>query len=173
MENDRSVVTWINSNPSRAEMTFFAFVWGVMGAMSFYLFDSFVYPLIGDPAPEEWRRPVATSIFFGGLAFVGALFWTVAGSYLEEHFPELREDPNRKKTTVVALVLGGTSTLLLYLFDTFALPLIGGDSLSAEWEQPVIAWILIGTVLFDVALYWGGVRRVVEERFSGFRGDSE
>ena len=171
MEGKPSVMERINSNPSRAEMTLFALVLGVISAASFYLFDSLVYPLIGDPAPEEWRRPITTSIFFGGLTFVGVLFWAGVGRFVDEHVPELRDDPNKKKTGLVALTLGVSGTLLLYLFDRFALPLIGGDPLLSTWKQPVIAWMLTGTFLFDVALYGKGLRRIVERKLSDFCGD--
>jgi len=92
MEDKSSLRERINSNPSRMEMTLFALVLGVMSAVSFYLFDSLVYPLIGDPAPEEWRRPITTSIFFGVLAFVGVLFWAGVGRFVEENCPGFRGD---------------------------------------------------------------------------------
>jgi hypothetical protein len=169
MEDSLSMKERTNSTLSWTEMTLFALALGVISGALVYLFDVFAIPLISGPRFAESTQEVPLSIIFGAATCVGVLLWAGVGSYLDEHFPELRDDPSKKKTTLVALTLGGIGTLLLYLFDTSALPLMGADSLSAEWEQPVIAWILIGILLFDVALYWGGVRRVVEEKFSSFR----
>lgn len=82
----------INSNPSRTEMTLFALALGVMNAVLVYLLDVFVYPLISGPVPEEWRRPITTSIFFGVLTFVGVLFWAGVGRFVEENCPGFRGD---------------------------------------------------------------------------------
>jgi hypothetical protein len=169
--NNLSGTMSANADASRKEMILFALGWGGVAAVAVYLLDVYVYPLINGPISEEWSRPITTSIVFGVFTFVGVLFWAGVGTYLDEHFPKLREHPNKKKAVLVALTLGVTGTVLLYLLDTVALPLIGGDPLSPDWKQPVITWILIGTLLFNVALYWKGARRVVEERLSGFRGD--